>query len=69
MNFKEIRTVMDERKKKKRDERRKEREKEKASKRASSDIVLVQEKTDPKIKKKSGKGLADAAKKSSATKR
>ena len=60
---------MDARKKKKRDERRKEREKEKAAKRASSEVVLVQEKTDPKIKKKSGKGLSDLAKKGSATKR
>ena len=71
IKFQEIREEIDTRKRKKRDERRKEREKERAAKKSATDIVLVQqEKTDPKIKRKSGKGQADAAKKAgSATKR
>lgn len=61
----EIKKEIDDRRSKKRAERRAEREKTKAAQRTTSD--LVPEKTDTKTKKR--KGLADVAKKGSATKR
>ncbi|KAL4227041.1 hypothetical protein ACF0H5_015017 [Mactra antiquata] len=63
----EIKSDIDARRTKKRNERRAEREKLKAAQRTTSD--LVPEKSDTKLKKKTGRGLSDLAKKGSGTKR